>query len=300
MSKKTQGGYSKPNYTQIPNELLEVHLPKMKEAELKVVLAIARATFGWHKEKDKLSLSQLMERTGLTRQGVVNGIQDGIERGIIHREESGMGFFYSLIFNDELVNEVDQLTDEVVNKIDQSTKKTSQPNRPELVNEVDQLDAKLVNEVDTQKKEIKESKRNTSATRQSKKSIDGGTAESEQQKQLVKDILAAYVEVRGSNGINYAKEGAWAKKIAKEGATIEMVKACYEWIKLDKFWEFKPVSLAKVCESLPEFKRFIEKRGTPKVENPAGEWVIRDLSMYEGGKMLVNTKTGEKRKLDDA
>lgn len=161
------GGYVKPNYTQLPNALLDHHLPDMKEAELKVVLAIARATFGWHKEKDKLSLSQLMERTGLTRQGVVNGIQNGIERGIIARIEDGMGFVYSLVIEDQLVNEVDYLPAKLVNEVDQSTKKTSQRKRLELVNEVDQLSPKLVNEVDSQKKGIKERERKREVSAQS-------------------------------------------------------------------------------------------------------------------------------------
>jgi len=147
-------GYEKPNYTQLPNALLDHHLPQMKESELKVVLAIARATFGWHKESVKLSLSQLMEKTGMTRQGVVNGAQAGIERGVIVREPDGQGFIYSLIINDELVNEIDQ-----------STKLTSQRNRPELVNEIDQGSQRnrleVVNNVDQLPPTLKKVKERT-------------------------------------------------------------------------------------------------------------------------------------------
>ncbi len=137
------------------------------------------------------------------------------------------------------------------------------------------------------------------AARQSKKPIAEQTTESEQQKQLVKDILAAYVEVRGSNSINYGKEGAWAKKIAKQGATIEMVKACYEWIKLDSWWEFKPVSLAKVHESLPEFKRYIEKHGGNVETGAKDEWRVVS-NQYGGTKYLQNIVTGEKKPYVDA
>lgn len=108
--------FDAPNYTQFPNALIML-MPEMGEAELKVTLAIARKTFGWHKDEDKLSLSQLMELTGLSRQGVLNGILAGTERGTIARREDGDSFKYRL-----LVNEVDQ---------------TSQPSRPEVVNEVD-------------------------------------------------------------------------------------------------------------------------------------------------------------------
>lgn len=139
-------GYEKPNYTQIPNILFDVHMPKMKEAELRVVLAIARATFGWHKQKDKLSLSQLMEKTGLKRAAVVRGIQEGMERGVIAREESGMSFLYSLVIEDKLVSLGDQYP-----------KDTSSQKIPEVVSQRDQLDPKLVSLGYTQKKVFKES-----------------------------------------------------------------------------------------------------------------------------------------------
>ena len=292
-------GYTKPNYTQLPNALLDIHMPHMKEAELRVVLAIARATFGWHKTQDKLSITQLMEKTGLTRQGVVNGIQSGVERGVIKREESGMGFIYSLVVEDELVNEIDYLAPKLVNEIDQSTKQTSQPNRLELVNEIDYLAPKLVNEIDSQKKVFKEKKK-SSARRQSSKKTDDNfqdlkTQEEDPTKELVKQILAAYVEVRGKNGINHGKEGAWAKRIAKEHAenTTELVKGCYLWLKKDKYLEFKVISLAKVYESLPEFIRYLEKHGTLKPSGTSeSEWVIID-NKFSGRKELKNKRTGE-------
>lgn len=120
-------GVAAPGYTQIPNEILEA-MPKMKEAELRITLAIARKTFGWHKRKDKLSHSQLKDLTGLSKQGVQNGLDDALKRGFIDREPaSRQQFFYFLV-----VNDVDQLEDKAVNLVDQ----TGQPSRPELVNVV--------------------------------------------------------------------------------------------------------------------------------------------------------------------
>lgn len=115
MNKKQ--GVQAPNYTQIPNELLEL-MPDMKETELRVSLAIARKTFGWHKRQDRISLSQLQEITGLSRQGVIDGIAAGVTRGTIKKYEHVKGAYsYSLV-----VNTVDQ---------------TSQHSRPEVVNTVD-------------------------------------------------------------------------------------------------------------------------------------------------------------------
>ncbi|HWN98696.1 MAG TPA: replication protein [Blastocatellia bacterium] len=131
-----------PTYTQIPNVLIGL-MPQLKEAELRVTLAIARETFGWHRKEKSLSLTRLSALTGLSRQGVLNGIEEGLARRVIGRRRQGNSFRYWLL----------------VNEVDQSIPLTSQPSGPNqsttlttLVNEVDQ---KVVNEVDTANKERK-------------------------------------------------------------------------------------------------------------------------------------------------
>ena len=123
----------KNNYTQLPNVILDEYLPLMGIAELKVVMFVARKTFGWQKEDDKISLSQMEDATGLSRQGVIDGVNAAIERGVLCRVQVGQGFLYHL-------------------NIDENV--TSQASR--LVKPVDQLEQKLVKPVDTQKKDIKE------------------------------------------------------------------------------------------------------------------------------------------------
>lgn len=121
-----------PNYTQIPNVVLD-SMSEMSDSEFRVVLAVARQTFGWHRERDKISVSQLQKLTGLSRQGVVNGIKAGEQRGIIERipdeTDKRGGIWYRL-----LVNDVDQSTE---------LTRTSQRTRPELVNDVDQSEGDL-------------------------------------------------------------------------------------------------------------------------------------------------------------
>jgi phage replication O-like protein O len=99
----------------------------MTGAELKCTMAIARETFGWHRDRQEISLSRLMELTGLSRQGVINGIEEGMKRGIIDRANEGQGYSYSLSVEAELVKNVDQLESDA----------TSQESRPALVNKVD-------------------------------------------------------------------------------------------------------------------------------------------------------------------
>lgn len=53
-------GYSTPNYTMVPDELFDEHLPFLSGAELKVLLYIIRRTFGFKKDSDSISLSQML------------------------------------------------------------------------------------------------------------------------------------------------------------------------------------------------------------------------------------------------
>ena len=85
-----------PNYTQVPNALFAL-MPDMGNAELKVVLAVCRQTIGWHKTKDRLTITRLAELTGLSRQSVYEGISQAIERGILIQEDcKELGYVYSL------------------------------------------------------------------------------------------------------------------------------------------------------------------------------------------------------------
>ena len=110
--------YQAPNHTQVPNLLLDEHMRDMSEAELRIMLAVCRKTFGWHKQKDRISLTQLEELTGMSRQGVIGGVQKAIGRGLLERFERGQGFEYSLVI-EEVVNEVDY---QLVNVVDTQKK----------------------------------------------------------------------------------------------------------------------------------------------------------------------------------
>jgi hypothetical protein len=80
MNKKREGkvlfrGYSSPNYTPVPDELFDEQLPDVSGAELKVLLYVIRRTFGFKRESDNISLSQMLN--GLrTRDGRV------LDRGV--------------------------------------------------------------------------------------------------------------------------------------------------------------------------------------------------------------------------
>jgi phage replication O-like protein O len=85
-----------PGYTQLPNELLDEVLPVAGHAEWKVTCAIARQTFGWGIERRRLSLTDLQELTGLSRQSVQKGLDAGLRRGYLRRRREGHGFVYGI------------------------------------------------------------------------------------------------------------------------------------------------------------------------------------------------------------
>ena len=103
---------------------------------------------------------------------------------------------------------------------------------------------------------------------------------------MTKPILDAYVEARGANGINYGKESSWAKKIAEQNGTPELVKECYTWMKAQEFWRYKVLSLAKIYETLPEYIAY--KTNNPGQAQPEQQSFLNasDLVDAETAKLL--------------
>lgn len=152
-------------WTQIPNYLLD-SMAIMHRSTFAVAICIARKTVGWsdgnggRKEWDRISLSQFQDATGLSRQGVLDAIADGVARGWIDQNhDSKQSFEYRLTGKIGTAVEREKTTTGQVSRpvkpVDQSSNLTSasQVSRPELVNSVD-----------TQKKERKEKKIHAPAT----------------------------------------------------------------------------------------------------------------------------------------
>lgn len=86
-----------PNSTQIPDIILDHWMAELSDAEFRVLLYVARRTFGFGKDSDNISLTQLtsgirrrdgspLDRgTGLSRSGVKKACKGLIERGVLLR-----------------------------------------------------------------------------------------------------------------------------------------------------------------------------------------------------------------------
>ena len=72
-----------PNTTQVPNVLLDEIIPKLTCAPVRVLLAIIRLTYGFQKFSDRLSLTYLSKKTGLSRRTVIDGIKPLKGKGIV-------------------------------------------------------------------------------------------------------------------------------------------------------------------------------------------------------------------------
>lgn len=91
----------KPNFTQIPNTILDELLSVLSESELKVLLYICRRTYGFHKQSDRISTSQLMNGirdkdgvhldtgTGLSNKSILDSIKSLEKLGIIKTIQKG-------------------------------------------------------------------------------------------------------------------------------------------------------------------------------------------------------------------
>jgi hypothetical protein len=105
--KKFNGLLAPTSHTQTPNEFFDDILPNTKSAaELKVIAIIIRHTFGWqnskfNQNKNKLSLSDFEELTGLSRQSVNKAIKLTMKRGLIEREEFEGSYLYWLKIQEE-------------------------------------------------------------------------------------------------------------------------------------------------------------------------------------------------------
>lgn len=60
----TKPPFSLTNATPVPNLLLDDLMPRLRDTEFRLLLVVLRQTWGWHKERDWLTHSQLKRRTG--------------------------------------------------------------------------------------------------------------------------------------------------------------------------------------------------------------------------------------------
>jgi phage replication O-like protein O len=77
-----------PNTSAIPNVLFDYWMGILTPAEFKVLMCIARKTYGWHKVSDLISLKQIEKITGLHRSGIIKNVDSLVGRGLLNKIKS--------------------------------------------------------------------------------------------------------------------------------------------------------------------------------------------------------------------
>ena len=129
--------FSSPNYTQTPNDFFDDLLKTLKEGELRVILIIIRQTFGWKKKADRISLSQLAEKTGMERKSVCRSLNSLIEKGLVKKHKFGVKgkerCYFELIVEDSQVDDIEddgELSDEEMELISNNSYQCPKDTRP--------------------------------------------------------------------------------------------------------------------------------------------------------------------------
>jgi len=93
-------GFASPSFTQVPDELFDALMPTLADCELRVLLYIVRRTFGFKREADTISLSQLVSGittrdgqvldrgTGLSKATVARGLKGLRDKGVIEAQRN--------------------------------------------------------------------------------------------------------------------------------------------------------------------------------------------------------------------
>jgi len=88
-------GFYSPRYTQVPDDLFDELMSELSGSELKVLLYVIRRTFGFKKDSDHISLSQMVngitkkdgsvqdKGTGLHKDSVIKAVKSLVSKGVL-------------------------------------------------------------------------------------------------------------------------------------------------------------------------------------------------------------------------
>lgn len=111
-----------PNSFQVPNAIIDEVMADLSGAELKCYLAILRKTKGWGKESDAISVTQLMDVTGLSNRAVIDACNRLVEINLISQDSGSRGV---KIFSVNLCNKFTSEKTSPVKKVHSTSEKTS-------------------------------------------------------------------------------------------------------------------------------------------------------------------------------
>ena len=124
---------SEGGFLRMPNDWIDRALPTMTASEWMVMTVILRQTLGWQKERDAISLTQLQQKTGLSRHTVIDAIRGLAKRGWIKAYEQGIRSVYEPCFDAGAEIALDETSAEIAPPLVQKLHHTSAETAPEVV-----------------------------------------------------------------------------------------------------------------------------------------------------------------------
>lgn len=74
-----------PNYTQVPNVVIDDLASKLSDSAFKIYVVLIRKTKGWEQKRDAIAISQFCELTGKTKPTVIKALDELINLGLIKK-----------------------------------------------------------------------------------------------------------------------------------------------------------------------------------------------------------------------
>lgn len=74
-----------PNYTQVPNVVIDDLAAKLSDSAFKIYVVLIRKTKGWEQKRDAIAISQFCELTGKSKPTVIKAIDELINLGLIKK-----------------------------------------------------------------------------------------------------------------------------------------------------------------------------------------------------------------------
>jgi hypothetical protein len=140
MPKARSRGFEGPNYTQVPNALMDRWLPELSCAELKVLLYLMRRTFGFQREQHAAGLRRICDGTGLHLETVADAVKRLRARGLLsYKGRPGQRNVYTLRFTKEVYGKSEHRCSEkpnteVYGKSEHVERKSSSETKPKKEN----------------------------------------------------------------------------------------------------------------------------------------------------------------------
>lgn len=241
-----------PNTTQTPNIIFNGLMKEMTDTELRVVLVVIRATYGWiadretgmRKEEDWISHYQLKEKTGRQSGALSNAIDSCIQKGWIEARDSKGN-----LLNTKGKRKGKNIYYRIGKKIMITTSSESEKVR---VTSSETANAETANaETEDYKRNsyTKETLNKTGLAKPTKRK------DIEFSKEDYKKVVSAYENLKGikPQGGEYLPIQQTIKTMFMSGRTPEQIISCMEWFadseaEIWEQWNIKTVKL-----KLPEF-----------------------------------------------